>query len=269
MFLIASNISTRHPAIERLFRQAGAGGWDLGSGAAIQLITLARDCAGAGAGAIEINTQQHHDEPAAMQFAVKAVQEGTDLPLCLSSNHPLVIETGLQACRRPPLVNYLGIDEKRLRGVLPPAADHNASLVLLVSDPAAPTDAREMLNKAAILIGAANAAGISNDRILVDPGLIHVTAADGQRHLAEVLEFLRALPEAIDPPVRSTVWLGNSSSGAAARLRPAIESALLSMLAGAGLSSVFMDVLRKENRRAARLIRVFSNEIVYSDGELS
>ncbi len=126
-----------------------------------------------------------------------------------------------------------------------------------------------MLKKAAILIGAANAAGISNDRILVDPGLIHVTAADGQRHLAEVIEFLRALPEVIDPPVRSTVWLGNSSSGAAARLRPAIESALLPMLAGAGLSSVFMDVLRKENRRAARLIRVFNNEIVYSDGELS
>lgn len=269
MFLIASNISTRIPAIERLFRRAGAAGWDPGGAAAIQLIALARDCAGAGAGAIEINLQQHHDEPAAMEFAVKAVQGACDLPLCLSSNHPLVIEAGLQACRRPPLVNFLAIDEQRLRGVLPAAAHHNAGLVLLVSDPAAPTDARDMLNKAAILVGAANAAGISNDRILVDPGLIHVTAADGQRHLAEVVEFLRALPEAIDPPVRSTCWLGSSSSGAAGRLRPAIEAALLPMLAGAGLSSVFMDVLRRDNRRAARLVRIFSNEIVYSDGELS
>ncbi len=269
MFVVASNISTRNPVIERLFRRAGAAGWDLGSAAAIQLITLARDCAGAGAGAIEINVQQHHDEPAAMEFAVKAVQEATDLPLCLSSNHPLVIETGLQACRRPPFVNYLAIDEKKLRGALPAAAHHNAGLVLLVSDPAAPADARDMLNKAAILVGAANAAGITNDRILVDPGLIHVTAAEGQRHLAEVLEFLRALPEAMDPPVRSTCWLGNSSSGAAVRLRPAIESALLPMLAGAGLQSVFMDVLRREDRRAARLVRIFTNEIVYSDGELS
>ncbi len=269
MLLIASNISTRYTAVERLFRRAAEADWDLGCAAAIELIALARDCAAAGAGTIEIDLQQHHDEPAAMTFAVNAVQAATDRQLCISSNHPLVIETGLQACRRPPLVNHLAFDEKRLRGVLPAAAHHGAGLVLLVSDPSAPTDAREMLNKAAVLVGAANAAGITNERILVDPGLIHVAHADGQRHLAEVLEFLRSLPDAVDPPIGTTCWLGNSSAGAPARLRPLIESTLLPMLAGAGLTSVFMDVLRRENLRAARLVSIFNNETVYSDGELS
>jgi hypothetical protein len=40
------------------------------------------------------------------------------------------------------------------------------------------------------------------------------------------------------------------------------------MLAGAGLSSVFLNVLSKENRRAIRLIKIFNNEVVYSDSEV-
>ncbi len=111
-------------------------------------------------------------------------------------------------------------------------------MVLLVSDPAAPTDAREMLRKTAILVGAANETGIPNDDIFVDPGLIHITSELGQRHLVEIMEFLRRLPEVTEPPVKSTCWLANSSAGAPRRLRPVIETALLPMLAGAGLSSV-------------------------------
>jgi hypothetical protein len=43
---------------------------------------------------------------------------------------------------------------------------------------------------------------------------------------------------------------------------------LLAMLAGAGLSSAFVDALGKETMRAVRLIRVFRNEVIYSDGEI-
>jgi cobalamin-dependent methionine synthase I len=125
-----------------------------------------------------------------------------------------------------------------------------------------------MLQKTAILVGAANEAGIPNGRILVDPGLVHVTADIGQRHLTEVFEFLRALPDATDPPVRSTCWLANCSTGAPRRLRPAIETALLPMLAGTGLSSVFLDILLRLNQRAARLVSIFNNQVIYSDSEI-
>ncbi|MDO8568886.1 MAG: hypothetical protein Q7R57_09270 [Dehalococcoidales bacterium] len=50
-----------------------------------------------------------------------------------------------------------------------------AEVVLLTSDPAAPTDAREMLEKAAVLVGAANEVGIPNENLFLDPGLIHIT----------------------------------------------------------------------------------------------
>jgi len=266
MFLIANNVTTRKRAVSQIFRQARAKSYL--SNAIIRLQELTKQCVNAGADALEINIQQYHDQPEAMEFAINTIQHVTDIQLCLSTNNAEALEAGLHACKRPPIANYLSIDETRLKEMLPAIARHGAGVVLLVSDPAAPGDAREMLEKTAILVGAANEAGIPNDRMLVDPGLLHVTSDAGQRHLVEVLEFLRALPDAIESPVRSTCWLANSSAGAPNRLRPTIEAALLPMLAGTGLSSVFLDVLRKENRRTGRLIKIFNNETVYSDSEV-
>ncbi|MFW6102161.1 MAG: hypothetical protein ACOC6O_00710 [Chloroflexota bacterium] len=72
---------------------------------------------------------------------------------------------------------------------------------------------------------------------------------------------------ATEPPVKNTCWLANCSAGTPRRLRPVIESALLAMLAGLGLSSVFLVVLRLENMRTVRLIKMFANEVVYSESE--
>lgn len=268
MFIIANNITTRNGMVYQIFRQARSGGLTSNQEAVIRLQGLAEQCVTAGADALEINIQQYHDLPEAMEFAVSAVQQVTDRQLCLSSNNAHAVEAGLRICKHTPLVNYISLDETRLRNMLPIIANHGAGIVLLVSDPAAPTEAREMLKKAAILIGAANEAGIPNDDILIDPGLIHITSDMGQRHLVEVMEFLRALPDATEPSVQSTCWLANCSAGAPRRLRSAIEITLLPLLAGVGLSSVFLDVLRRENRRALRLIKIFNNEVVYSDSEV-
>ena len=146
-------------------------------------------------------------------------------------------------------------------------AEHKAGVMLLVSEPATPTDARKMLQKTAIQSGAANELGIPNDDIFIDPGLIHITSDIGQNHLVEVVEFLRTLPDA-EAGVKSTCWLANCSAGAPRRLRSIIETNLLAMLAGIGLSSVFLDILRPQNRRTLNLIKIFNNEIIYSDSEL-
>ncbi|NWF77773.1 MAG: dihydropteroate synthase [Chloroflexi bacterium] len=267
MFVIANNITTRNSVVNQIFRQAKAGGWVKNQQAIIMLQDLTEQCITTGADALEINIQQYHDLPEAMKFAVNAVQETTNLQLCLSTNSAEALEAGLRACKRPPLINYISIDEAKLRQMLPLIANHGASVVLLVSTPTAPTDAHEMLRKTAILVGAANEVGIPNDSIFVDPGLIHITSDMGQRHLTEVMEFLRVLPDATEPPVKSTCWLANCSAGAPKRLRPAIETTLLPMLAGTGLSSVFLDVLQRENRRALRMIKIFNNEVIYSNSE--
>ena len=269
MFIIAGNITTRNPQIARIFRQRTTGGENAEGDTYKAVQNLAVSCAKAGANAIEINLQQHFDNPADMEFAIRAVQQATELQLCLSCNKAETLEEGLKICRRPPIVNYVTIDTERLKELLPLAVKYKTEVVLLVSDSADPGDARQMLERAAILVGAVNGEGIPNERILIDPGIFHITKEPGQRHLAEILELLRALPETFDPPIRTTCWIGNSSAGAPAALRPVIENTLLAMLSGAGLSSVFMDILKPASRRTIRLLKIFKNEEVYADGELT
>jgi cobalamin-dependent methionine synthase I len=267
MFVIANNITTRSPEIDRIFQQLKAASYDPQQEAAKTLQALGKRCADAGANAIEINIQQHHDRPEVMESTVKLIQQVTDKQLCLSANNAEALEAGLKACQRFPIVNYISIEEARLKEMLPLAAKHGAEVVLLASDASAPDDAREMVAKTAVLVGAANESGIPNDHIFVDPGLIHITSDIGQRHTLEVKEFLKALPDAVDPPVKSTCWIGNISAGAPERLRPILESTMLSVLAGLGLSAVFLNVLKPETMRSARLIKIFNNEVVYSDAD--
>ncbi len=140
MFLIASNITTRDEKVAGIFRQAKEVAWKTASEPAKTLRELTQQCVAAGANAVEINIQQHYDRPEAIEFAVKVVQQVTDLQLCLSTNNNKVLEAGLRACKRPPLVNYISIDEARLRQMLPLIANRGAGVILLVSDPTAPTD---------------------------------------------------------------------------------------------------------------------------------
>ena len=268
MFVIANNITTRDAKVNRMLKQLKAASWSLEQEPANELVQLAKKCVEHGADALEVNLQEHDGRPEAMESVIKILQQVTDRQLCLSTANAETLEAGLRACKRPPMVNYISVEEDRLRDMLPLIGKYGAEMILLVSVPAGPSDAKEMLQKAAILVGAANEAGISNDRILIDPGLIHITNDIGQRHTAEVKEFLKSVPDLFDPPVRSTCWIANISAGAPSRLRPVLESTLLAMLAGAGLSSVFMDVFRRENMRTVRMIRIFDNELIYSEKDV-
>lgn len=268
MQIIANNITTRNPKVARIFRKWMSDCENSDQQAEAELQDLAQDCDKAGANVLEIDLQQRFDRPEIMEFAVKAVQGITDRQLCLSSNVAATLEAGVKLCNRKPILNYVSADVKRLSEIFPLAVKYKTEVVLLLSDPAQPSDARQMLEKAAVLVGSAEGEGISHDNIIVDPGIFHITREEGQRHLVEVVEMLRALPETFDPPIKTTCWLANSSAGAPARLRPLIEITLLSRLSGAGLSSVFLDVLKRDYQRVFRLLQVFDNEVVYADGIL-
>jgi cobalamin-dependent methionine synthase I len=269
MQIIANNITTRNPRIASILRESISGGKDRDIINCPGLKDVAESCLAAGADILEINLQQRDDNPQTMEFAVKVIQQYTECQLCLSSNSAAALEAGLKVCHHIPIVNYIAIETGRLREIFPLVIKYNTEVIFLASDPVAPADARQMLEKAAVLMGAANSSGITNDRIFLDPGLIHVNKDPGQRHLEEVFDFLQNVPETFGSQVRTTCWISNSSAGVPARLRPVIEIPLLAMLSGQGLSSVFLDILRPENKRAIHLLKIFRNEEVYADEILS
>ncbi|HEX9975995.1 MAG TPA: dihydropteroate synthase [Dehalococcoidales bacterium] len=274
MIVISDNITTRNRKVAAALKPL----YDASSGARVAestrkktadfLQVLAKQCLAAGADILNINLQQRYDRPEVMEFVINTVQGAVNCQLCLSSNRPDTLERGLQACQRPPIVNYISLDKKRLEETLPLAAQYGAEVVLYIADPFAPASVEDTLKLAAVLAGAANEAGIPNDRIIIDPGVQHVTSEVGQRRLKTLTELLPALVETFDPPVRTTCWVNNISAGAAKRLRPAINSTFLAMFAGLGLSSAFIDVLSQETMRTIRLIKVFRNQRIYSDGDI-
>ncbi len=257
MEIVANNITFRKRSLAQALRERQA----------VPLQELAQKCVAAGPDvlALDIGTGGR-DGPALMEFAVAAVQEVAPVRLCLSTRDPAAMEAGLRACRQPPILNYVSLRQEELDALLPLAARYEADVILLLTDTIMPTGAREALHLAAVLVGAANEMGIPNERLIIDPGVVHATSDRGQRQAALILELLPAL-RTFDPPPRTTCWIHNISAGAPRRLRPALNSVFLAMLAALGLSSAFVDVLEKETMRTLRLIRVLQNQLLYADWE--
>jgi 5-methyltetrahydrofolate corrinoid/iron sulfur protein methyltransferase len=274
MLAIASNITTRNRVVSKTLKLRPAESISQKAADRVKkeridfLQELASDCIEAGADILDINLQQRYDEPEIMKFAVETVQGAVDCQLCLSSNRADTLEAGLRACKRPAIVNYVSLDSEKLKNILPLIARYKAEVILVVSSPTALNSTEDILKAAAVLVGAANESGISNKRIIIDPGVLHVTSDAGQRHAKTLLELLPAFSEIFDPPIRTTAWINNVSAGAPRRLRPVINNAFLAMLSGVGLSSVFVDALDRGTMRTVRLIRILRDDAIYSDRDV-
>lgn len=257
MEIIATNLNFRNRRLATAVKE--------GNAEALQ--QLARDCAAAGAHRLAIIPQPGQRNVAdLMRFAIDAVQKVVDLPLALCCDDPKTLQAALKACKRPPLINYVSFEQEKL-DILPLAAAARAEVTLLAVQKGIPDDVDESLHLASVLVGAAAEAGIPHERMYLDPMAVHVTADVGQHHAQTVIEFFRALPDAFDPPVKGVCWLSNISAGAPRQVRPAINSVFLAMLAGLGVSTVYLDVLERETMRSLRVIRVLQNDLLYSDAE--
>jgi cobalamin-dependent methionine synthase I len=274
MLAIANNITTRNRRVSEALKLRPAESISQKVADRIKkeridfLQELASDCIEAGADILDINLQQRYDEPEIMKFAVETVQGAANCQLCLSSNRVDTLEAGLRACKRPPIVNYVSLDSEKLKDILPLIARFKAEVILVVSGPTALNSVEDILKAATVLVGAANEAGISNKRIIIDPGVLHVTSDVGQRHAKTLLELLPAFSEIFDPPIRTTSWINNASAGAPRRLRSVINNTFLAMLAGVGLSSAFVDALNSGTMRTVRLIRILRDDAIYSDRDI-
>lgn len=264
MFVIASNITLKDSELNQAFRKLKETPWYLTQEPTQTLRALARQCIASGANALEIDLHQQ-DHPEIMKLTVNIIQQITNCPLCLSTKKLETLEAGLKACKNRSLVNYASFNETGLRETLSLISDCDADVILPIINPEKSVDAQGMLKKAKMLIDSANEAGIPNEHIIIDPGLIKITYNGGQCHLKEITKFLHFLPEITDRPVKSTCRISNISDGIPRWLRPAMETTLLPMLAGLGLSSVFMDVLDPENTRVIRMLKLFNNEAIYSE----
>ncbi len=124
-----------------------------------------------GADVLDVNVGQPGiDEIAMMSKVVAAVLSVVDVPLCIDSNDPKILEAGLKAAPGKPLVNSVNGEEKQLSSVLPIVKDRGAAVIgLTIADAGIPKTAEERAAIAGKIIERAAKMGIPAEDIIIDP----------------------------------------------------------------------------------------------------
>jgi 5-methyltetrahydrofolate--homocysteine methyltransferase len=124
-----------------------------------------------GADVLDVNVGQPGiDEVAMMPKVVEAVLSVVDVPLCIDSNDPKILEAGLKAAPGKPLVNSVNGEEKQLSSVLPIVKNRGAAVIgLTIADTGIPKTAEERAAIAGKIIERAAKMGIPTEDIIIDP----------------------------------------------------------------------------------------------------
>src|SRR5688500_7046212 len=124
-----------------------------------------------GADVLDVNVGHPQiDEATIMPKVVEAVMSVVDIPLCIDSNEPRILEAGLRVASGKPLVNSVNGEEKQLSTVLPIVKDRSAAVIgLTIGEEGIPATAEERLAAAGTIIERAAKMGIPLEDIIIDP----------------------------------------------------------------------------------------------------
>src|SRR5829696_3469078 len=124
-----------------------------------------------GAEVLDVNVGHPQiDEAAIMPKVVEAVLSVVDVPLCIDSNEPRILEAGLKAAPGKPLVNSVNGEEKQLASVLPIVRARGAAVIgLTIGEEGIPATPEGRLAAAGTIIERAAKMGIPIEDIIIDP----------------------------------------------------------------------------------------------------
>jgi 5-methyltetrahydrofolate corrinoid/iron sulfur protein methyltransferase len=218
---------------------------------------IARECEKRGATLIDINpgylSRRNEDR---MEFLVEAVQEVSSARLILDSPKARILERGIHACARSPMLNALSLEDEKLNEILPLAAHYGTGLVLLLMDEKSvpPRSLEEKIALALELRERALAAGLKDQSLIFDPVLPNLSWDEAFSRISECIKTVRLLASGaiFQEPVQTMAGLSNLRSGHWSRYPALIEQTALAALAGAGLSICLANALNSE------LMHVFS-----------
>jgi 5-methyltetrahydrofolate corrinoid/iron sulfur protein methyltransferase len=239
--IIADNLNALNPVVHRALETLDPG----------PIQNLAIQCRKAGVDFIDINPgylpKGREDR---IIFMVEAVQAVTDLGLVLDSPNPRVLARGLAACRGKVMINALTLEENKLKEILPLAVEYGSPLVLLLLDDRSrpPYTLEEKIALAIELRERAVTAGVPEELLFFDPLIPHLSWPDAWTHIRAAMAFIRLASSGalFKQEAETVVGLSNLRSGYKRKESLPLERTCLSLMAGAGLSHVLVNVLRPE-----------------------
>ena len=155
--------------------------------------------ADAGADYIDVNTGTFMEsELDHLKWVVDIVQEAVNVPLCIDSPDPGVIQKILPMVQKTPMINSITLEPARLEGILPLAAQRGAKVIALCqSSEGMAQTVEEKVQMAHDLVDKARQAGLDEKSLYVDP-LVYPVATNPDSAVATlsaIQRIAREIPE--------------------------------------------------------------------------
>lgn len=193
-----------------------------------------------GAEVLDINVGHPQiDEIAMMRIVVEAVRSVVDVPLCIDSNDPQILEAGLKVAPGKPLVNSVNGEEKQMASVLPIVKDRGAAVIgLTIADEGIPPTAELRLAAAGRIIERAAKIGIPAEDIIIDP-LVMTVGHDFKAALVTIKSI-----ELIKKEYGVNMSLGASNVSFGLPDRHSVNSVFLALAIQAGVTCSITDPIK-------------------------
>jgi 5-methyltetrahydrofolate corrinoid/iron sulfur protein methyltransferase len=246
MYIIGENIHIISQAVKEALRDRDAAFFQ---GLAVRQVE-------AGAQALDLNLgPRKKDWEEVFPWMVKTVEAVVDVPLSFDSTNILGIEAGLKTVTKAqPIINSTSAEPERLEKVPLLAKKYNTRLIALTMGKSGiPVGADERVTIALeALIPRVLELDFDIQDLIIDPLVLTVSGC--QEYCPELLEAIRTLQFAWDPPPAISIGLSNVSNAVPRENRPLINQVYCAMVMGAGLKMMIADPLDNELKETVRII---------------
>ena len=210
----------------------------------------------AGAQALDLNLgPRKADWMDMFPWIVQTVEAVVDVPLSIDTINILGVEAALKTVTKAqPIINSVSAEPERLETVPLLAKKYNARLVALTMGTSGiPVAADERVNIAVEkLIPRMMEIDYPMENLIIDPLVLTVSGC--QQYCPHLIEAVRTLQFAWDPPPKISVGLSNVSNAVPREGRPLINRVYCAMLMGVGLNMMIADPLDTEQNEVIRII---------------
>jgi 5-methyltetrahydrofolate corrinoid/iron sulfur protein methyltransferase len=210
----------------------------------------------AGAKALDLNLgPRKADWMDMFPWIVRTVEAVVDVPLSIDTINILGVEAALKTITKAqPIINSTSAEPERLEKVPLLAKQYNARLIALTMGTSGiPIAADERVNIAVEkLIPRMMEIDYPMENLIIDPLVLTVSGC--QEYCPHLIETVRTLQFAWDPPPTISVGLSNVSNAVPREGRPLINRVYCAMLMGVGLNMMIADPLDHEQNEVIRMI---------------
>lgn len=224
---------------------------ELKEGKESEIRRFAAEQADKGASVLDVNTGMPGiDEKTAMVRTVKLLSTATDLPLCIDSSTPEVIEAALRIYPGKAIINSISGESKKQSGLIGLAAKYGAMFILLpIDDSGIPKKVSGRLKIVKAVMKAASKAGLGREEIVVD-GLVMTVSSEADA----ALKTMDLIKKCRDLKTNTIVGLSNVSFGLPAR--QAVNSAFFNLCREAGLTMAIADPSADLSQKDAAAVKL-------------